>query len=200
MHCKITAASYSRLRSFCEATPDRECCGLLAGNDGVITRIFAATNAASDPAKNYEIAPRELFRLMREIRAARLELLGIYHSHPNGKNEPSAHDIELAYYPGTAYFILSPLADASARSAHFPFATGVRPNYKSKLSRACAEVICSNTCKSKSKARADEAAQHIRFAQCEKEGASRTSFTQRSGAGLTSAASAALGVVAPLPK
>ena len=93
--------------------PLEECCGLLAGRGGVISRVFAATNAASDPAKNYEIAPQELFRLMREIRAAKLELLGIYHSHPNGKNEPSPRDIELAYYPGTAYFILSPLPDAA---------------------------------------------------------------------------------------
>jgi proteasome lid subunit RPN8/RPN11 len=92
--------------------PLLECCGLLAGRDGVISQIFTATNAASDPATNYEIAPKELFRLVREIRAAKLELLGIYHSHPNGKNEPSARDIELAYYPGMAYFILSPLPDA----------------------------------------------------------------------------------------
>ena len=90
------------------------------GTDGVIARIFAATNAASDPARNYEIAPKELFRLMREIRAAKLELLGIYHSHPNGKNEPSARDIELAYYPGTAYFILSPLPPSPGDSESRP--------------------------------------------------------------------------------
>jgi proteasome lid subunit RPN8/RPN11 len=100
--------------------PLEECCGLLAGRDGAIARIFAAKNAASDPAKNYEIAPPELFRLMREIRAAGLDLLGIYHSHPNGKNEPSSRDIELAYYPGTAYFILSPLP-------HEPDAAAPRP-------------------------------------------------------------------------
>ncbi len=100
--------------------PLEECCGLLAGLDGVITRSFAATNAASDRAKNYEIAPKELFRLMREIRAAKLELLGIYHSHPNGKNEPSARDIELAYYPGTPYFILSPLPPSPGDVASRP--------------------------------------------------------------------------------
>ncbi len=122
--CKITAEILASLRSVCEATPDRECCGLLAGRDGLIARVFAATNAASDPSTNYEIAPQELFRLMREIRAARLELLGIYHSHPNGKNEPSARDIELAYYPGTAYFILSPLADAPSPVRAFSIRDG----------------------------------------------------------------------------
>lgn len=50
---------------------------------------------------------------MREMRADGLELLGIYHSHPNGKNEPSPRDIELAYYPDAAYFIISPLVGAA---------------------------------------------------------------------------------------
>jgi len=89
----------------------RECCGVLAGRDDVIARAFAATNAAANPAIGYEIAPKELFRLMREIRAAGLELLGIYHSHPASENQPSPRDIELAYYPDAAYFILSPRAD-----------------------------------------------------------------------------------------
>ena len=90
-----------------------ECCGVLAGRDGVITRAFVATNAAANPVTRYEIAPKELFRLMREIRAAGLELLGIYHSHPASENQPSARDIELAYYPDAAYFIVSPLIGAA---------------------------------------------------------------------------------------
>lgn len=77
-----------------------------------MTRVCTASNAADEKTKNYEIAPEELFRLMREIRAAGLRLMGIYHSHPNGKNEPSAGDIERAYYPDVAYFILSPHANA----------------------------------------------------------------------------------------
>jgi proteasome lid subunit RPN8/RPN11 len=99
--------------------PVRECCGLLAGRDGVITRAIAAANAAADTAKNYEIAPEELFRLMREIRAAGLAMMGIYHSHPNGNNQPSPHDIERAYYPDAAYFLLSPRANAGSVRAFF---------------------------------------------------------------------------------
>ena len=91
----------------------REWCGLLAGRDGVITQAFPATNVATHPATSYEIAPEEIFRRMREMRADGLELLGIYHSHPNGKNEPSPRDIELAYYPDAAYFIISPLTGSA---------------------------------------------------------------------------------------
>lgn len=89
-----------------------ECCGVLAGRDGVISRAFSATNAAANRATGYDIAPQELFRLMREIRAAGLELLGIYHSHPASENRPSPRDIELAHYPDAAYFIVSPAIGA----------------------------------------------------------------------------------------
>ncbi len=97
-----------------EATkvPAQECCGLLAGRDGIITHIFPATDAHLNPTVAYEIAPQELFRVMKEIRAANLQLLGIYHSHPRGENFPSATDVERAFYPDTPYFILSPLPDA----------------------------------------------------------------------------------------
>jgi proteasome lid subunit RPN8/RPN11 len=92
--------------------PLAECCGLLAGREGTITRAFEAVNAASDSTKAYEIAPVEIFKMVRKMRASGLELLGIYHSHPRGENRPSARDIELAYYPETPYFIISPLQDA----------------------------------------------------------------------------------------
>lgn len=85
---------------------------MLAGRDGIITHIFPATNADSQPAAAYEIAPPELFRVMKIIRAANLQVLGIYHSHPRGENSPSRSDVERAFYPDTPYFILSPLPDA----------------------------------------------------------------------------------------
>ena len=109
---KIRSDVCDRLVLSAASVPEQECCGLLAGSDGVITRIFPAANALAS-ATAYEIAPLELFRLVREIRAAGIELMGIYHSHPNGRNEPSPRDIEDAHYPDAAYFILSPLPDAS---------------------------------------------------------------------------------------
>jgi proteasome lid subunit RPN8/RPN11 len=88
-----------------------ECCGLLAGRDGVITYIFPAENELKS-AREFSIPPLHLFRVFHQMRAARLDHLGIYHSHPATPNEPSARDIDGAYYPDAAYFILAPQPNA----------------------------------------------------------------------------------------
>jgi proteasome lid subunit RPN8/RPN11 len=103
--------------------PRLECCGLLAGSGRVITRAITTTNAMAS-ATEYAIAPKELFQSMREIRAAGLEFMGIYHSHPNGDNKPSARDIDQAYYPDVAYFILSPRKDAATPVRAFSILNG----------------------------------------------------------------------------
>jgi len=105
---RILAAVLNELQEFAAENGVHECCGLLAGRDGTITKALPARNAAANPATSYEIAPEDVFRLIREIREDGLQMMGIYHSHPKGKNEPSARDIELAYYPGAAYFIITP--------------------------------------------------------------------------------------------
>jgi proteasome lid subunit RPN8/RPN11 len=91
--------------------PGMECCGLLAGTGGIITKIFPAKNALASPTA-YEVSPEELFPLFRQIREAGLEHLGIYHSHLATENFPSPRDIELAGYPNLAYFIISLLPAA----------------------------------------------------------------------------------------
>jgi proteasome lid subunit RPN8/RPN11 len=108
----VRAEILRRMMAEAQRAPELECCGLLAGRDGVITAIFPAQNALAS-ATEFELAPAELFRLFRRMRAGRWQHLGIYHSHPAGDNAPSPLDVERAYYPEVAYFILSPRAEAS---------------------------------------------------------------------------------------
>jgi proteasome lid subunit RPN8/RPN11 len=101
-----------RMAEEAQRDPGVECCGLLGGDGGVVSEIFPARNALASPSA-FEIAPEELFQFFRRMRAAGLEHLGIYHSHPAGENVPSPRDIEQCFYPGVAYFIISPLPGAS---------------------------------------------------------------------------------------
>ena len=121
---RITRDSFASMLEHCCTDVVRESCGLLAGRDAVITHVYRATNVAPSPETRYEIAPKEIFQRMREMRASGLDLLGIYHSHPNSKNEPSPRDIECAHYPETPYLIVSPLPDAVKPMRAFLIADG----------------------------------------------------------------------------
>ncbi len=90
-----------------EASP-RECCGLLAGKNGVIQACFPLPNASLHPEKRYFAEPQALVRAFRDIRERDQEFLGIYHSHPSSSPEPSPTDIEQALYPDCTYFIVGP--------------------------------------------------------------------------------------------
>ncbi len=108
---RIRVAILKEMLAHARREPLAECCGLLAGRDGVITAIFPATNSLAS-ATVYEIAPKELFQLFRTIREQGLTHLGQYHSHLTTDNVPSPTDIEQAGYPDHAYFIISLRQDA----------------------------------------------------------------------------------------
>jgi proteasome lid subunit RPN8/RPN11 len=84
-----------------------ECCGLLSGRNGLITEWHPLRNAAPDPKTRYFAAPEDLFAAMRAVRESGRQLMGIYHSHPKAPAYPSQADVEMAFYPGVAYFIIS---------------------------------------------------------------------------------------------
>jgi [CysO sulfur-carrier protein]-S-L-cysteine hydrolase len=108
---RVRAEILKEMLLHARSEPELECCGLLAGRDGAITAIFSARNAHPS-ATAYEIAPQELFLIFRTMRERGLTHMGLYHSHPSGEHAPSPRDIEQAYYPDQAYFIVSPRADA----------------------------------------------------------------------------------------
>src|SRR5713101_1745596 len=112
-----------QMLSAARAAGPQECCGLLGGRDDVISAAFPAPNALASPTA-FEIAPTELFRIFRAMRATGLEHLGIYHSHPASENTPSPRDIEDALYPGTAYFIVSPAAETKSAVRAFRIRDG----------------------------------------------------------------------------
>jgi proteasome lid subunit RPN8/RPN11 len=86
-----------------------EACGLLAGRDGRVEKVYRMTNADHSPV-TYRLDPEEQFRVLMEIEEKGWELLAIYHSHSHSPAYPSATDLELAFYPDSLYLIIS-LAD-----------------------------------------------------------------------------------------
>ena len=103
---KITNSIMNHLLSHAREGYPNEVCGLMAGKDGTVSRIFRTTNIDKSSI-SYMMEPSEQFRAFKEMRAEGLELLGIYHSHPTSQAYPSQTDVRLAFYPDVAYLIVS---------------------------------------------------------------------------------------------
>jgi [CysO sulfur-carrier protein]-S-L-cysteine hydrolase len=98
----------------------RECCGIIAGRDGVPMQLYETRNVAPGN-RLYEIDPAQLIDLeFREFPERGLELVAIYHSHPESPAYPSPTDVELAFWPDAVFLICS-LADR-----HSPAIRGFR--------------------------------------------------------------------------
>jgi proteasome lid subunit RPN8/RPN11 len=105
MAFRIARTLLDRLIQEAMAAPDREVCGLLFGTDEGIDRAEPTENVADRPQDTFEIDPRALFIALRSERAGGPRLIGHYHSHPNGRAEPSARDLAAAE-PGKYWLII----------------------------------------------------------------------------------------------
>lgn len=111
MSVRLRAAHTERVHShLCRAYPE-EGCGVLLGREdaGVreVVRIVELDNDRDDSRHNrYVISPEQFLRAEQEARAAGLDVVGFYHSHPDHPARPSAFDLEHAW-PWYSYVIVS---------------------------------------------------------------------------------------------
>ena len=91
--------------------PD-ECCGFLYGSEDsngrrIITLARAVTNAKEgDKRRRFEISPQDYIAAEKYAEEQQMELLGVYHSHPDHPAIPSEHD-RAAAQPFFSYLIIS---------------------------------------------------------------------------------------------
>ena len=83
-----------------------EACGILAGTDSKVKRLYKMTNTDKS-SRHFMMEPKEQFAVVKDIRSAGLEMLAIYHSHPETLAWLSAEDIRLALTPNVAYVIVA---------------------------------------------------------------------------------------------
>ncbi len=93
-----------------EETYPRECCGLLVGRSDGTTRTaleaHRAGNLNTERAHDrYSLDPGDWQRIDADARARGLDIVGIYHSHPDHPSRPSRTDFEHAW-EGYSYVVV----------------------------------------------------------------------------------------------
>jgi predicted GIY-YIG superfamily endonuclease/proteasome lid subunit RPN8/RPN11 len=84
-----------------------ECCGLLLGEGDRIDEARPAANVAPDPERRFEIDPLALLAAHKAARAGGPQVVGYFHSHPEGHPLPSATDCEHASGDGRVWAIIA---------------------------------------------------------------------------------------------
>jgi len=94
-----------------------ECCGFLLGYGRQIRHAMPMENVAASRTR-YQIDDAVHIRLRRMLRALDppLEIVGVYHSHPQGAPAPSPTDIAESMYPDWIYVIAGLRGRASVRA------------------------------------------------------------------------------------
>jgi len=90
------------------AEDPNECCGILAGKNGEVDKIYRMVNTESSPYR-YNLDPQEQIQVDRDISDTGRKMMAIYHSHTHSEAYPSATDIRLAnpWYTDIVYILVS---------------------------------------------------------------------------------------------
>lgn len=92
---ELPAALAEQIQQEAAMAAPRECCGLIEGwRDGCrfrVTALHPARNLAAEPDR-FDIEPRDHLAAAKAARSRGQRIIGCYHSHPDGRAEPSLRD------------------------------------------------------------------------------------------------------------
>lgn len=107
MNWTFHPAAIAAMRVAARAAHPREACGLLLGEGRGIRTATVARNVHPESLRHFEIDPAALIAAHRAARAGGPELIGYWHSHPNGLAMPSATDRAHASGDGRIWAIVA---------------------------------------------------------------------------------------------
>ncbi len=108
---ELPKTEYLKIKAHGEETYPEECCGVLIGGYSEIRAVALEARRmrnVNEGSKNtrYNIDPLDLVKLEDELDEKGLQILGIYHSHPNHPAKLSETDFKFAW-PNLSYLVIS---------------------------------------------------------------------------------------------
>jgi len=103
---RIPKSIYHRMIEHAKMEWPMECCGILSGKEKTVEKAFELKNTEESPDQ-YSMSPRDQLKAFEEMEKESMEIIAIYHSHPNTIPFPSETDVKLAFYPDVSSVIIS---------------------------------------------------------------------------------------------
>ncbi len=119
---RVKTSQIQELRYLADITYPFEACGMLIGKmhaqNVEVSAVLQAHNLSENGTRDrYVLDPEDFLTAEQCARSQQMEIVGIWHSHPNHPAEPSTRDLESAWH-GYSYVIVSvdALGDTVVRS------------------------------------------------------------------------------------
>ncbi len=108
---RIRKRALDKILNLAERDYPNETCGLMLGkfegDEKIVFGAYETKNANQERARDrYEIDPRDYLKAEEKAREFGLEIVGVYHSHPDHPDRPSEFDLKRAF-EGYSYLIVS---------------------------------------------------------------------------------------------
>ena len=81
-----------------------EACGFVAGKENRAMLVIPVTNSLHSRVR-FRMEPMEQLAAFTLVEEQQLDILAVYHSHPDGKNRPSRTDYDELTFPGIIYLV-----------------------------------------------------------------------------------------------
>ena len=101
----LSATAQAAIIEAAQLAQPHEACGLLLGTATHIETAQVTANVHPEPLRHFEIDPAALIAAHKAARAGGPQLIGYFHSHPNGLARPSATDAASASGDGRIWAI-----------------------------------------------------------------------------------------------
>lgn len=112
MNLSLSSQDYQQMLHWAKSAYPQECCGIIMGHKSpneqhIIDEARLTENVAQDRLSRFEIDPRALIDAHKACRKNSIEILGYFHSHPNGLAQPSRCDAEMAEMDEKIWLIIA---------------------------------------------------------------------------------------------
>lgn len=109
---RIPAALAEEVLAHCRAELPNEACGLLAGDERRVRKVYCLENVDRSPVA-YTIDPRGHFEALTDAERNGWGLVGAFHSHVSGPAHPSPTDVRGAAEPDWVWLVAGPMTGST---------------------------------------------------------------------------------------